>query len=443
MLLAVACHPSDLLQRFRADRTPSQVTKELSTLWDVWEILEQDFGGRESLDQQRLSEGAIQGMLDALEDHGNSYGTPEDYDLDAPDLGAVWQAWDDITSKLEGSGADANVNLRQLQEEAIRGMVDALGNPYTSYLPPAYYELESRSFHSNFEGIGAYVAMSNGQLTIVAPIPDTPAERAGILAGDVILEVDGTSMTGLSLAEATLRIRGPRGTPVDLLVLHLNQQEPETITIIRDVVQQQSVHWRPLDEGIAYLRIWQFLDETDERVEEALQEIASQGFDGLVLDVRHNPGGLLTTTIAVASQFLKEGLVLYYVDGQGKRTDAKVREGGLATEIPLVVLTDLGSASGSEVLAGALQDHQRATVIGTMTFGKGSVNELRRLADGSGLYLTTALWYTPEGRLIEGEGLEPDIFVPMDLRVNLGSPSDLQLSAAVDYLQAQVGSLVP
>ena len=436
LLVATACAPLERLQLLRRGQVPSQVPQELSTVWEVWQILEKDYGGRESIDQRRLSEGAIQGMLETLGDREPAYLSPDDYDLDTPDLGAVWQAWRVLSLEMEG--ADTGVTSQELQGAAIRGMLDALGNRHMSYLLQEDYEMELRSLKSNFEGIGVYVNILDDQLTVVLPIPDTPAERAGIITGDVILEVDGTPTAGLSLTQAAARISGPRGTSVDLLMLHPDQETPQTITVIRGTVKRQSVHWQPVGDDLAYLWIMQFLDDTDEDVEEALQEIMSQGFEGLILDIRRNPGGLVTTLVAVASQFLKDGLVLYQVDGQGKRTDVSVREGGMAREIPMVVLTDLFSASASEILAGALQDHQRATVIGTRTFGKGSVNEFRELRDGSGLYLVAALWYTPEGRLIEGDGLPPDIVVPMDLRIPLLSPLDWQLGAAVDYLQAQI-----
>ncbi|MEE8443465.1 MAG: S41 family peptidase [Dehalococcoidia bacterium] len=448
LLVAVACGPIERLQRLRERQTPSQVPQELSVLWDVWQILARDYGGKESIDQRQLSEGAIQGMLDFLEDEEGTYGTPKDYDLDTPNLGAIWQAWQDITDKLEDVGA--TIDLQKMPEAAIRGMLSALGNPYTSYLSPEYYQLESTSFKGDFEGIGAWVNMLNGQLTIVAPMPDAPAEQAGIIPGDIILEVDGTSIAGLTLVEATLKIRGPRGTPVELLILHPEQENPQPITVVRDAVIKLSVYWEPLEErfqlgeGIAYLQITQFLDNTDEMTEEALREIMAQGYTGLILDVRHNLGGLLDTTVAVASQFLTDGLVLYQVDAHGKRTDERVREGGVATEIPIVILTDELSASGSEVLVGALQDHQRATAIGTKTFGKGSVNELRKLNDGSGLYLTAALWYTPNGRLIEGKGLEPDIEASLEeyVRGDTVIIIDRPLEVALEHLNAIIAAPV-
>ena len=405
-------------------------------VWEVWQILHEDYGGMESIDQRQLSEGAIQGMVDALGVGGSAYLNKGDYDLDAPDLGAVWAAWRILSQKLEG--ADVAVANEQLQEAAVRGMLDALGNPYTIYLQPEVYELEVRNLSSTFEGIGVYVNLLDNRLTVILPIPDSPAHRAGILAGDVILEVDGTSVAGLTVNEAATRIRGPRGTPVDLLILHADLADAETITVVRDTIKQQTVRWESIGDGLAYLRISQFLDETDEDVKEALREIVDQGLKGLIIDVRRNPGGLVTTTVRVASQFLEDGLVFYQVDGQDKRKDHEVIKGGIATEIPLVVLTDLGSASASEIVAGALQDYERTVVIGTRTFGKGSVNEMRKLRDGSGLYLTSALWYTPDGRLIEGKGLAPDILVPMDLRIPLLSALDWQLFAAVEYLESRI-----
>ena len=237
----------------------------------------------------------------------------------------------------------------------------------------------------------------------------TPADEAGLLSGDVLLEVDGQPIDGFSVDEAVALIRGPRGSSVDLLVLHAEEEAPVRISITRASIRTPSAGWRPLNEEIAYLWIDRFRDETDKEVEEALVEIVREGYSGIVLDVRGNLGGILSTTVSIASQFLEEGLVLYQVDGQGVRTDMEVSGGGIATEVPLVILVDGASASSSEVLAGALQDHGRAVVIGTTTFGKGSVNELKTLDSGSALYVTSALWHTPNGRLIEGEGLQPDI----------------------------------
>jgi carboxyl-terminal processing protease len=216
--------------------------------------------------------------------------------------------------------------------------------------------------------------MREGKLTIVAPIPDTPAERAGIRPGDIILEVDGESTEGITLMEAVFKIRGPKGTPVTLLVLHKGEEKPVPITIIRDVIKVRTVRVENLPDGVVHLTITSFLENTDEELKEALRQIKRDGARGIVLDLRNNGGGLLDTTVRVASQFLKTGLVLYEVDGRGERRDWQVRPGGLATDIPMVVLVNGFSASGAEVLAGALRDHDRAKLIGERTFGKGSVN---------------------------------------------------------------------
>ena len=434
ILVATGCGSIDLLQRFQTDTSASQVPQEMATLWEIYEHLDRDYGGRETVNQRILSQGAIQGMLDFLDEAGQTGNTLTDYDLDTPDLGSVWEAWRDISAILESE--DTGLDVQDIQTAAISGLLAALNDPYTRYLNPDLYSLEREAYHSDFEGIGTWVRMPEDQLTVVAPMADSPAEQAGILAGDIILEVDGVPLQGLSLSEATLMIRGPRGTPVELLVLHLGSDSPVLITVIRGVIKQPTVIWDPLPsiDGIAYLRISQFLDDTDDELEKALEEIASQDYDALIVDVRSNPGGLLSTAINATSQFLKDGLVIYQVDGHGNRTETKVKKGGLATEILLVILVNGSSASASEILAGAVQDHQRATLIGTKTFGKGSVNDLRKLTDGSGLYLTYALWYTPDGGLIEGEGLVPDIVVP----AIAGPTGDSQLSFAIAFLQERI-----
>ncbi|MSQ22558.1 MAG: S41 family peptidase [Dehalococcoidia bacterium] len=439
LLVAASLGPIERLQQLRSDRAATaHVPKELSTLWEVWKIVVEDYGGKEKVDQRTLSEGAIQGMVSVLGDKAATYLTPADYDLNAPNMEAVWQAWRVLSPKLREE--NASVTTQVLQEAAIKGMLHALGNPYTTYLLPDEYDLETQSLSSKFDGIGIYVTVINNQLAVAVPIADSPAERAGLVTGDIILEVDGSTTTNMTIAEAARRIRGPRGSSVELLVLHEGDGTPRRIPVTRDVVKLQTVTWQSIGEGLAYLRISQFLDDTDEDVENALKEMVAQNVAGLILDLRRNPGGLLDTTVAVASQFLEDGLVLYQVDGHGKRTDLPVLEGGAATKIPMVVLADQASASASEILGGTLQDHHRAVLIGTKTYGKGSVNEFRRLKDGSGVYMTSALWYSPDGRLIEGEGLTPDIEVPMDLGIPLGSSFDWQLYSAIQYLTGRVPS---
>ena len=321
-----------------------------------------------------------------------------------------------------------------MSEGAIRGMLLALEDPYASFLSRQQFELESQDFKGYFEGIGAQVAMDEGRLTIIAPLPNTPAERAGIRPGDVILEIDGNSTDGITLLEAVTKIRGEKDTTVVLLVLHLNETEPVTIGIRRGVIPLESVEFEMLPDGIGYLRISSFTDTTGEEVEKALDRLEASNGRGLVVDLRNNPGGLLTAVVDVASEFLSYGLVLYEINSHGERTDWKVRSGGQAQDIPMVVLINQFSASASEVFSGAIIDHQRGQVLGVTSFGKGSVNTLRALKDGSGLYFSIARWYTPNGSLIEGVGVTPDVLV----EAGPEDAEDLQLQLGLRILQGQI-----
>jgi carboxyl-terminal processing protease len=374
---------------------------ESNTIVEVWNSLSEDFVEKDDLDSQSLSQTAIDAMLEYQSDS-----------QDRPDPELLAQA-------------------------AIEGMLDALGDPYTSFLDPDEYALYTEDSQGKFEGIGARVDLVNSRLTIIEPMPNSPAERAGIQPGDVILEVDDASTEGWSLIESVIRIRGAEGSTVRLLVQHQNAVEPVVIEIVRSVIQLESISWEMLPGEIAYVKLSTFADNTDEILADTLKEMGELGAQGMILDLRNNGGGFLSTTVNIASQFLTDGLVLYAVDGDGHRTDYQVKSNGLAQDIPLVVLVNRFSASASEVLSGALQDHERAILVGTTTFGKGSVNLPKRLNNGSGLYFTVGRWYSPEGRLIEGEGLEPDI------RVEAGDieDEDPQLERALEYLETQVAAM--
>ena len=338
-------------------------------------------------------------------------------------LGIVEEAWNIIFQDyVDRDELDAS----QLSQAAVRGMVEALDDPYTVYLDAETYQLSLSSLEGKFEGIGAEVAISDSQLVIIAPIADSPADMAGIKAGDKILEIDGKPTSEMSLVEAVLLVRGPQGTSVRLLILHEGETEPEAIDIVRAEIELTSVRFE-MRQDIAYINITHFSEGTDAELSPVLDSITAEEATGIILDLRSNPGGVLTAVVDVAGHFLQEGVVVDIVDNQGNHTDIPVNGEGAIIDLPLVVLVDSYSASGSEVLAGALQDYGRATIAGTRTFGKGSVNVLRQLEDGSGLYITTGRWLTPNGHLIEGEGIAPDYELELE--------GEDVIQWAIDYLE--------
>lgn len=338
-------------------------------------------------------------------------------------MDTVSQAWDFIfRDYVDKDRLDAGA----LSQAAIKGMVEALDDPYTSYMDAETYRLSMSSLEGKFEGIGAHVAVRDEQIIIIAPIDGSPADKAGIRAGDKVLGINGVSTAGVSLAEAVLKIRGPQGTSVKLLILHEGETEPVELEIVRAEIKLPSVNFE-MKGDIAYIRLSNFSVRTDEELSLALSDMKDEAATGIILDLRSNPGGLLEATVDVASHFLAEGVVVSVVDSQGGRTALDVRPAGEVVDLPMVVLVDGYSASGSEVLAGALQDYKRALIAGSKTYGKGSVNVLRQLGDGSALYITTARWLTPQGRLIEGEGLSPDHALELE--------GDEAIQWAIDYLK--------
>jgi len=322
------------------------------------------------------------------------------------DFNVFWEAW----RIIERDYVDRDkLNRQKMIQGAIKGLVESLGDPHSTYVPADQYRREQLEMASRYEGIGAYVEKDqNNFIVIVAPIQGSPAEKAGLRPGDRIIRVNGEDIRQLSLDEAVNKIKGPRGTQVTLTILREGQSQPFDVEITRSEVRLQTVSTAMVG-NYGYVRISVFSEVTNEELVGKLRELLAKNPRGLILDLRNNPGGLLGATVDVASQFLKNGVVLYEVDGQGNRRTWQVRPGGVAMDIPVVVLVNRGSASGSEVLAGALQDQGRAVLIGEETFGKGSVNTLRQLSDGSAVYITIAHWLTPKGKQIEGKGLAPDI----------------------------------
>ncbi len=342
-----------------------------------------------------------------------------------PDFASVEQAWDII---LNDYVEKDKVDVDQLSRAAIEAMLELLDDPYTTYLDEESYQLSFGDLEGKFEGIGAVITVNeDDQIVVVAPIAGTPAAEAGIQPGDAILEVDGVSTSGMGLFEVILKVRGPKGTLISLLVLHPEETEPVEIEIIRDEIKVESVSLEMKDD-IAYIRIHEFNERTNEELSPVLEAINAANASGIIIDLRSNPGGLLQTVVDVTSRFLDEGLLVVSIrDNEGNLEKLKANNQRITTDLPMVVLVDGFSASGSEVLSGALQDHGRATIAGSVTFGKGSVNYLQQLADGSGIYITAARWLTPNGNLIEGVGIAPDVELELE--------GDEAIQWAIDFLR--------
>ncbi len=304
------------------------------------------------------------------------------------------------------------VPTRDLIYGAIQGMLSNL-DPHSSFLKPDDYKELQIETRGSFTGIGIEITIRDGVLTVVAPIEGTPAWKAGLKPGDKIIKINGKPTKGMSLIEAVKLLRGPKGTKVTISIFREGFKELKDITLVRDVIPIKSVRYRMLEPGYGYVRISSFQEKTASELRKALKELEKEGLKGLILDLRNNPGGLLDAAVEVADEFLEEGLIVYT---KGRRKDQnfkfEARPNKDKHAYPLVVLVNAGSASASEIVAGALQDHHRAVILGTKTFGKGSVQTIIPLPDGSAVRLTTAQYYTPSGRSIQAEGIEPDLEIP-------------------------------
>ena len=328
---------------------------------------------------------------------------------------------------------------KSLSEGAIRGMLAALEDPHASYLSAEQHSREQEGYRGYFEGIGAQVTLTEAGLTVIAPIPGAPAEEAGIRAGDLILAVDGEDIDGLTLIESVNLIRGPGGTEVTLLVRHVGEIEDVNITVTRGRIPIESTTFRMLEDGIGHLWVYSFSNTTEDEVRRALDELEAADGRGLILDLRNNPGGLLASVINVTDLFLDSGTILYEIDAEGDRSDYEAARRGPATDVPLVVIVNQFSASASEIMAGAIQTSGRATVVGTSTFGKGSVNIARELSDGSAIYFTIRRWYLSDGTQIEGEGVTPDIEIEADAHpLPIDFEQDAALKRAFEVLSEQI-----
>lgn len=351
------------------------VPQRLQLLGEIWSVLQQDYVDPSALDGERLSMGAINGLIAALED------------------------------------------------------------PHTTYIDAETYRLEQIDFQGSYEGIGVFFTIRQEFPVITSVIPNTPAHAAGLRAGDRIIAIDGQPAQGMTDRDVIRLVRGPRGTPVQLTILREGERQPFTVTILRGRIDTPTVlDVRMLEEGIGYLWITHITPLTPDQVTQAVRDLRNQGAQKLVLDLRNNPGGLLQETVRVADEFVVDGPILVQVDRSQREQVFRGRRGGSAEDLPLAVLINEASASGAEVIAGAIQDTNRGALIGQRTFGKGAVNHVRELSDGSALYVTIARWKTPNGRSIEGNGLSPDIEVVMTAE-DRNLLRDPQLDAAVQHLR--------
>jgi len=298
---------------------------------------------------------------------------------------------------------------------AIKGMLETL-DPHSAFLPPKMYKEMQEETKGRFEGIGIEITLKEGVLTVVSPIEDTPAFKAGIQAGDQIIKIEGEVTKNLTLMESVKRLRGPKGSKVTITIMREGFSKPREFTLTREVIPIRSVRHEILEKNYGYIRVFQFQEKTSSEFDKAikaLEETSQGGLKGLILDLRNNPGGLLDQAVKVSDRFIESGLI---VSVEGRREDSKMKfnahpQGDNLSHYPLVVLVNGGSASGAEIVAGAIQDHGRGIILGTQTFGKGSVQTIFSLKDGSGLRLTTARYYTPSGRSIQAKGISPNIIV--------------------------------
>ncbi len=353
---------------------------------------------------------------------------PTESEQEAFDL--FWEVWHLLEKDYYGELPDE----KQMTYGAIKGVLDTLDDDYTSFSDPDTARIMRENMSGDYQGIGALVRMrEDGRLMIVEPFDGQPAKEAGLRSGDIILEADGVVLEGMNVNEAISYVRGPEGTVARLKVLREDVPEPFIVEVKRARIEMPTVETDMLDNDIAYVKLYDFNAQASVRLRDALAEVMAQDPRGMIFDLRNNPGGFLSEAVNVTSQFISEGKVLTERFSDGEERVFEARPGGVALDVPLVVLVNVGSASASEIVAGALQDSERGTLIGETTFGKGSVQLIHRLRDESELRVTNARWFTPNDRQIHGQGLEPDIVVEMtpdDADAGL----DPQLDRAVEYL---------
>ncbi|MBI2452744.1 MAG: S41 family peptidase [Parcubacteria group bacterium] len=349
------------------------------------------------------------------------------------DFSLFWDSWRQIQEKYAKS---SSINPQDLVYGAIRGMVASLQDPYTVFMDPKEAKTFLDDISGSFEGVGMEIGIKKGILTVIAPLEGTPAQKAGIRAGDMILKIGDKNTDGLNTEEAVMLIRGPRGSIVKLSVMRTSWEKPMDIEITRAVIEVPSLKWELKDGDIAYIRLFQFSEKSARDFQKAAGEIKNSSAKKIVLDLRNNPGGYLEIAQYIAGWFLDRGQLVVVEDfsSQAKKQEYRAEGPSRLVSYPMVVLINEGSASASEILAGALRDNRNVKLVGVKSFGKGSVQELQNLQDGSSLKITVANWLTPKGTLINGQGLEPDVKVEAQEK-DLEEGKDVQLDKAIEIVK--------
>lgn len=346
------------------------------------------------------------------------------------DFGVFWEAWRTIEDKYTLEELD----YEKMVFGAVSGMVDSLEDPYTVFLSPQDKSIFEQDMKGSFSGIGAEVGFRDKFLTIVAPLKGSPAEKAGLLSGDKVLKVDETEIIGMNIDEAVSIIRGEKGTMVKLTIRREGLQELKEIEIVRDIIKIETVEWELKNGNIAYIRISQFKEETIDEFDSQIDDIIVNDPKGIIVDLRNNPGGYVSTLENIASRFLDDGDVIFIEDFGDERDVYKASGNNKFNNIPVVVLINEGSASASEIFAGALRDNKDTKLVGKTTFGKGLVQEMQDLKDGSALKITVAKWLTPNELDINKDGIKPDYEVEMTLE-DYELDRDPQLEKAIELLK--------
>lgn len=341
-----------------------------------------------------------------------------------------WESWDLVHTQY----VDQPVDDVKLMQGAIRGMLEALGDEHTSYMDPQQYKDANADLAGEYDGIGAWVDPTGDYLTIISPMPDSPAEKAGLKPGDKVITIDGEDMTGLDGEIVRLKVLGPPGSTVRLGILREGEAEPLEFSVTREHIVVKSVIGEMREDGIAYIQITTFGDNTTRELRQTLDALLKEKPKGVIIDLRNNGGGYLHTSIEVASEFISNGVILYEQYGDGSRQAYEAIPNGRATELPLVVLINEGTASASEILAGAIQDYGRGKLVGATSYGKGSVQNWVPLSSDQGaVRVTIAKWLTPKERTIHKQGLTPDFVVELT-EDDIKAERDPQLDKAVEVL---------